>query len=130
MLYKSDIEIIKDLKAGKTHPIYFLMGDEAFFIDKVADYIQANVLNETEREFDQQVLYGNDVTMEQVVDGAKQYPMMSQRQVIIVREAQLMDKLDALSFYVDKPLQSTILVIVYRKSLDKRSKLYKSLKSN
>lgn len=128
MQYKSDIEIIKDLKAGTTHPVYFLMGDEAFFIDKVADYIQDNVLDETEREFDQQVLYGNDVTMEQVVDAAKQYPMMSKRQVIILREAQLIKKLDSLAFYAEKPLASTILVIVYRKSLDKRLKLYKSLK--
>jgi DNA polymerase-3 subunit delta len=84
MQYKSETEIIKDIKAGTTHPVYFLMGDEAFYLDKVADYIQANMLNETEREFDQQVLYGNDV----------------------------------------------ILVVVYRKSLDKRSKLYKSLKKS
>lgn len=130
MLYKSETEIIKDLKAGTTYPVYFLMGDEAFFLDKVADYIQANMLNETEREFDQQVLYGNDVTMEQVVDTAKQYPMMSQRQVIILREAQLIKNLDSLAFYVEKPLISTILVVVYRKSLDKRSKLYKNLKKS
>lgn len=127
MQYKSDTDIIKDLKAGTTHPVYFLMGDEAYFIDKVADYIQDNLLNEAEREFDQQVLYGNDVTMEQVVDAAKQFPMMSQRQVIILREAQLIRQLDSLAYYVEQPLASTILVIVYRKSLDKRSKLYKSL---
>lgn len=130
MQYNSDIEILKDLKIGKTYPIYLLMGDEAYFIDKVADYIQANMLNETEREFDQQVLYGSDVTMEQVVDAAKQYPMMSQRQLIILREAQQIKNLDALSFYSGKPLQSTVLVLVFRKSLDKRSKLYKNLKSN
>lgn len=130
MQYKTETEILKDLKAGTTHPVYFLMGDEAFFIDKVADYIQDNMLNEAEREFDQQVLYGSDVTMEQVVDAAKQYPMMSQRQVIILREAQEIKKLDSLAFYVEKPLQSTILVVVYRKSLDKRSKLYKNLKKS
>lgn len=130
MLYKSDTEIIKDLKAGTTHPVYFLMGDEAFYIDKVANYIQDNVLNEAEREFDQQVLYGNDVTMEQVVDAAKQYPMMSQRQVIILREAQLIKNLESLEFYVERPLVSTILVIVYRKSLDKRTKLYKNIKKS
>lgn len=130
MQYKSDTEIIKDLKSGIIHPVYFLLGDEAFFIDKVADYIQDNILNESEREFDQQVLYGNDVTMEQVVDAAKQYPMMSQRQVIILREAQLIRNLDSLAFYVEKPLMSTILVVVYRKALDKRSKLYKNLKKS
>lgn len=130
MLYKSDIEVLKDLKAGITHPVYFLMGDEAYFIDKIADYIQSNILNETEREFDQQVLYGDDVTMESVVDAAKQFPMLSSRQVIILREAQLIRNIDVLAQYAEKPLSSTILVVVYRKSLDKRTKLYKTLKSN
>jgi DNA polymerase-3 subunit delta len=129
MQYKTDSEIIKDIKAGTTYPVYFLMGDESFYIDKIADYIQDNLLSETDREFDQQVLYGDDVTMEQVVDAAKQFPMMAKRQVIILREAQLIKKLDSLAFYVQKPLESTILVVVYRKSLDKRSKLYKNLKS-
>ncbi len=130
MQYKSDTDIIKDLKSGKTYPVYFLMGEEAYFIDKVADYIQENMLNETEREFDQQVLYGDDVSMEQVVDVAKQFPMMSQRQVIILREAQLIRNLDSLAYYVEKPLVSTTLVVVYRKPLDKRSKLFKNLKKN
>lgn len=129
MHYKTDNEIIKDIKSGNTYPIYFLMGDEAFFIDKVADYIQENMLSETDREFDQQVLYGDDVTMEAVVDAAKQFPMMAKRQVIILREAQLIKKLDSLAYYVAKPLVSTILVVVYRKSLDKRSKLFKNLKA-
>jgi len=127
MLYNSDTNIIKDIKAGNIHPVYFLMGDESYYIDKVVDYIQENLLNETEREFDQQVLYGNDVTMEQVIDAAKQFPMMSQRQVIILREAQLIRSIDSLLYYVAQPLSSTTLVIVYRKALDKRKKLYKSL---
>ena len=128
MEYKSDNAIITDIKNEKTYPIYFLMGDEAFFIDRVVDYIQNNLLNETEREFDLQVLYGNDVTIEQVVDAAKQFPMMSQRQLIIVREGQMISSLENLTYYVEKPLASTILVIVYRKKLDKRTVLYKSLK--
>ncbi len=127
MQYKSDSDIIKDIKSGNVHPIYFLMGEESYFIDKVVDYIQDNLLNETEREFDQQVLYGADVTMEQVVDAAKQFPMMSQRQVVILREAQLIRNIDCLEHYAAKPLASTVLVIVYRKSFDKRTKIYKNL---
>ncbi len=130
MQYKSDTEIIKDIKAGKTYPVYFLMGDEAYFIDNVADYIQDNLLDESERTFDQQVLYGDDVAMEQVIDAAMQFPMMSKRQVIIFREAQLVKKLDALAKYVENPLVSTVLVVVYRKALDKRTALYKSIKKN
>ena len=129
MQYKSDFEIIKDIKSGNIYPIYFLMGEESYYIDKVADYIQDNILTEEEREFDQQILYGADVSMEQVVDAAKQYPMYAKRQVVILREAQLIRNLESLEFYSTKPLNSTILVVVYRKPLDKRSKLYKNLKA-
>jgi DNA polymerase-3 subunit delta len=129
MEYKSDKDIINDLKNGKTHPVYFLAGEESFYIDKVVDYMQNNILSETEKEFDLSVLYGDDLTMEAVVDTAKQFPMFSKRQVVIVKEAQLIKRVDSLVHYVDKPLDSTILVLVYRKLMDKRTKLFKTIKS-
>ncbi len=128
MQYKTDTELINDLKKGHVLPVYFLMGEEAYFLDKVADYMQSNLLGEAESAFDQQVFYGNDVTMNQVVDAARQFPMMAERRVVILREAQLIRQLDSLVSYVENPLPSTVLVLVYRKDLDKRLKLYKALK--
>ncbi len=130
MQYKSGTEIIKDVKDGKVHPVYFLCGEESYYLDQVADFMQNNLLDESSREFDQQVLYGDNVTAELVVDAAKQFPMIAKRQVIIFREAQLLKNLEALSYYIDKPLASTVLVIVYRKKIDKRSKFYKSIKAH
>lgn len=116
--------IIRELQAKQYRPIYYLMGDEAFYIDKIADYIIDNVLNDTEKEFNQTILYGADVDAATIINAAKRYPMMSEYQVIVVKEAQAVHNMEELVFYLQKPLQSTILVLCHKHgSLDKRKKL-------
>ena len=125
------IKIVNDIKGGNIKPIYFLMGEEPYYIDIITDYIAANVLTESEKEFNQVVMYGKDTNVLNVINSAKRFPMMSQYQVVIVKEAQTLDKIDDLHYYVEKPLKSTILVINYKyKSLDKRKKLYRDLTQN
>ena len=121
-------DILRDLKNKNYSPIYFLMGAEPYFIDIITDYIAANVLTETEKEFNQVVMYGKDTTTANIINTAKRFPMMSQYQVVIVKEAQTLDDIEILNFYAEKPLLSTILVINYKyKLLDKRKKLFKTL---
>lgn len=121
-------EIMAELKARKYRPIYFLMGEEPYFIDVITDYIADHVLQEEEKAFNQAVMYGKDTTVYAVLDAAKRFPMMAQHQVVIVREAQNLKDIEKLQFYVEKPLNSTVLVLNYKyKTLDKRSKLYKLL---
>jgi DNA polymerase III subunit delta len=121
-------DILRDLKNKNYSPIYFLMGAEPYFIDIITDYIAANVLTETEKEFNQVVMYGKDTTTANIINSAKRFPMMSQYQVVIVKEAQTLDDIEILNFYVEKPLLSTILVINFKyKVLDKRKKLFKTL---
>lgn len=116
--------IIRELQAKQYRPIYYLMGDEAFYIDKIADYIIDNVLNDTEKEFNQTILYGADVDAATIINAAKRYPMMSEYQVIVVKEAQAVHNMEELVFYLQKPLKSTILVLCHKHgSLDKRKKL-------
>ena len=107
----SYVDILKEVKARNFKPIYYLMGEESYYIDKISEYIASTVLTEEEREFNQQILYGADVDMSAVINAAKRYPMMSKYQVIIVKEAQRMKDIDQLGFYLQKPLLSTILVI-------------------
>ena len=120
-------KIINDIKAGNTKPIYFLMGDEPYYIDKLTDYIEKNLLSEDEKGFNQMVLYGRDVSIEDIISSAKRYPMMADRQVVIVKEAQDLSKtIDALEKYAENPQPSTVLVMAYKyKTLDKRKKLPK-----
>ena len=120
--------MMTELKKRQYRSVYFLMGDEPYFIDAVSDYIAENVLTEEERAFNQLVVYGKDTNVFTVVDAAKRFPMMTQHQVVIVKEAQNLKDIDKLQFYVEKPLQSTILVICHKyKSLTKTTKLYKAL---
>jgi DNA polymerase-3 subunit delta len=123
------VKIINDIKAGNIKPIYFLMGEEPYYIDKLSEYIEHNVLQEHERDFNQTVLYGRDVTIEDVVSNAKRYPMMADRQVVIVKEAQDLAKtIDKLESYAENPQPTTVLVICYKyKTLDKRKKITKIL---
>ncbi|MGB5363474.1 MAG: DNA polymerase III subunit delta [Aureibaculum sp.] len=120
-------QLVADIKNGHIKPIYFLMGDEPYYIDKIADYIEANVLTQEEKGFNQVVLYGRDVNIDDIISNAKRYPMMSERQVVIVKEAQdLSRNIEDLVSYVENPQPSTILVICYKyKTLDKRKKLGK-----
>ena len=116
--------IIRELQAKQYRTVYYLMGDEAFYIDKIADYIIDNVLTDTEKEFNQTILYGADVDAATIINAAKRYPMMSEYQVIVVKEAQAVHNMEELVFYLQKPLQSTILVLCHKHgSLDKRKKL-------
>lgn len=121
--------IILDIKARKLKPIYFLMGEEAFYIDFIADYLENNVLTEDEKAFNQVVLYGLDVSVDAIISQAKRYPMMADYQVVIVKEAQSLSRyIDALEAYAKNPQPSTILVICYKyKKIDKRKGLYKAL---
>jgi len=126
------VKIVNDIKAGNIKPIYFLMGEETYYIDKLSDYIEQNILTEDEKGFNQTVLYGRDVTIEDIVSTAKRYPMMSERQVVIVKEAQDLSKtIDKLENYAENPMSSTVLVFCYRnKTLDKRKKVTKILAKN
>ncbi|HQX04168.1 MAG TPA: DNA polymerase III subunit delta [Flavobacterium sp.] len=120
-------KIIKDISGGNIKPIYFLMGEEPYYIDKLTEFIESNILSEDERAFNQQVLYGRDVSIEDVISAAKRYPMMADRQVIIVREAQELSRnIDKLESYVKNFQPTTVLVIAYKyKSLDKRKSMTK-----
>ncbi|CAM3702075.1 DNA polymerase III, delta subunit [Flavobacterium saliperosum S13] len=123
------LRIIKDIQAGNIKPIYFLMGEEPYYIDKLSEYIENNILQEHERDFNQTVLYGRDVTIEDIVGNAKRFPMMADRQVVIVKEAQELSRtIDKLESYAENPQPSTVLVICYKyKTLDKRKKVTKTL---
>jgi DNA polymerase III subunit delta len=123
------VKIINDIKSGNIKPIYFFMGDEPYYIDKLTEYIEQNVLQEHERDFNQTILYGRDVTIEDIVGNAKRFPMMADRQVVVVREAQELSRtIDKLESYVENPQTTTVLVFAYKyKTLDKRKKLTKLL---
>ena len=125
-------QLVTDIKNGNLKPIYFLMGEEPYYIDKISDFIESNVLAEEERGFNQMVLYGRDVVIDDVVGHAKRYPMMAEYQVIIVKEAQDLSRtIEKLATYAANPQQTTVLVINYKyKKLDKRKALYKTIKKN
>ena len=124
-------EILQDLKKKIFRPVYFLYGEEPFYIDELTAYIEHHALDEADRDFNQQVLYGRDVSAQDVVDVSMRFPMMSNYQVIIVKEAQQIDSWEAMEPYFKKPSPTTILVINYKyKKLDKRKSLYKSISKN
>jgi len=121
--------IVADIKKGNIKPIYFLMGDEPYYIDKISDFIEENILDESEKGFNQQIMYGRDATIEDIVTSAKRYPMMAERQVLIVKEAQdLSRNIEKLVAYAANPQPTTVLVVNYKyKKLDKRKKLHKAI---
>jgi len=125
-------QLVDDIKNGNLKPIYFLMGEEPYYIDKISDFIEDNVLSEEEKGFNQMVLYGRDVTIEDIVSNAKRYPMMAERQVVIVKEAQDLSRtIEKLVAYAENPQPTTVLVINFKyKKIDKRKALYKSLKKD
>lgn len=117
-------EIVRDLKNRVYKPVYYLMGEETYYIDKISDYISDTVLTDEEKEFNLTVMYGGDVDVATIVNAAKRYPMMSEHQVVVVKEAQNVKGMEGLSFYLQKPLMSTILVICHKHGvLDRRKKL-------
>ncbi|HEX5170615.1 MAG TPA: DNA polymerase III subunit delta [Cyclobacteriaceae bacterium] len=127
-------KILSDLKARKYNPVYFLQGEETYFIDLITDHIENNVLSDAEKGFNQVIVYGKDVTIASVLTHARRYPMMAERQVVIVKEAQDIPDLNKemgaklLLDYVTKPVPSTILVFCHKhKTLDKRRELGKRI---
>lgn len=117
-------DILKELRAKQYRPVYYLMGEEPYYIDLIADYITENILTETEKEFNLTVVYGADVDIATVINAAKRYPMMSEHQVVVVKEAQNIRNMEELSYYLQKPLLSTILVVCHKHGvLDRRKKL-------
>ncbi|CAM4254125.1 DNA polymerase III subunit delta [Gillisia limnaea] len=123
------IQIVKKIKNGEIHPIYFLMGEEPYYIDKISDYIEDNLLAEEEKGFNQMVLYGRDTSIDEVVSNAKRYPMMAERQLVIIKEAQdLSRSIEKLESYAENPQPTSVLVFCYKyKKIDKRKKLYKTI---
>ena len=123
-------QIIQDLKNKVYHPVYFLTGDENYYIDLIADYIEDNVLDETEKDFNQTILYGKENNMATIISAAKRYPMMANNNVVIVKEAQhLTTQLNELEAYLENPTPSTLLVFCYKyKKIDGRKAIGKKLK--
>ena len=127
-------KILSDLKAKKYSPVYFLQGEETYYIDLISDFIEQNILTDAEKGFNQVVLYGKDVTMAAVLTNARRFPMMAERQVVIVKEAQEIQDLNKeigsklLLDYLTKQVPSTILVFCHKhKNLDKRRDLGKKI---
>lgn len=123
-------ELVTDIKNGNIKPIYFLMGDEPYYIDKISDFIEKNVLSEEEKGFNQMVLYGREVSIDDIVANSKRYPMMAERQVLIIKEAQDLSRtIEQLVDYAENPQPTTVLVVNYKyKKIDKRKALYKAIK--
>ena len=121
-------EICRDIKQKIFRPIYFLMGDEPFFMDKITELVVENGLSDSERDFNQLIFYGADTDCATVINAARRFPMMSKYQLVVVREAQLMRNIEDLAFYAQKPLESTILVVNYKyKTIDRRKTLAASV---
>jgi len=123
-------EIMSDLRKRIFKPVYFLAGDEPYYIDQITSFIEEKVLSDSEKAFNQVIIYGDDTTISSIIDTARRFPMMASHQVVIVKEAQSLKKLEDLLYYVEKPPLSTILVFNYKyKVIDKRTKLYKTLET-
>lgn len=124
-------QILSDLKNKVYKPVYFLMGEEPYFIDEISDFITKEVLTDDEKVFNQVILYGKDIDAVAIIDASRRFPMMARYQVVIVKEAQNIRNIEELIHYVEKPLKSTILVVNYKyKTLDKRKKLYSSIEKH
>lgn len=117
-------DVLAELRAKQYRPIYYLMGDEPYYIDQISNYLIEHVLTPEEKEFNQTVVYGSDVDIATIINAAKRYPMMAEHQVVVVKEAQDVKNMDELSFYLKHPMPSTILVLCHKHgSLDRRKKL-------
>ena len=123
-------DIISDLRKRIYKPVYFLAGDEPYYIDIITDFIAEKVLTEEERAFNQVVIYGEETSVNSIIETSRRFPMMASHQVVIVKEAQSLKKIDDLAIYLEKPLLSTILVFNYKyKVIDKRTKLARMLET-
>jgi DNA polymerase-3 subunit delta len=123
------IKIVNDIKSKNYKPIYFLCGEETYYIDRISDLIEKSVLTEDEKSFNQVVLYGRDTTVEEIVSTAKRFPMMADYQVVVVKEAQNLSKtFEKFESYAVNPQLTTILVFAYRDKPDGRKKIFKTIK--
>jgi DNA polymerase-3 subunit delta len=117
--------VMKELMEGKFCPVYYLHGDESYYIDKIADYIAEHALQPEERDFNQTIMFGSDVSASQIADTCRRYPMMAERQVVIVKEAQNVKNTEALEKYMKQPLKSTVLVMCHKNGkIDGRKREY------
>lgn len=124
-------EICRDIKARKFSPIYVLTGEEPFFMDRITELLLENVLEDSERDFNQLILYGADTDAAAILNAARRFPMMSEYQLVIVKEAQMVRDIELLSNYAKSPLPSTVLVINYKyKTLDRRKTLASAVEKN
>lgn len=121
--------IVEEIRAGKIRPVYFLMGEEPYYIDRIAEYIENNILSEEEKGFNQMVLYGKEASVDEIIGNAKRYPMMADKQVILIKEAQHLSRtIDQFMPYFKNPQTSTVLVFCFKyKKIDKRKKLHKAI---
>ena len=120
--------IVDEARQGVFKPVYLLMGDEPYYVDMVCEAILEHCLDESERDFNQTVCYGADVDADAVITAARRYPMFADRQLVVVKEAQMMKNMEDLAIYCQKPLESTVLVIsMHGASADKRKSLYKTV---
>ena len=121
-------QIVQDVRGGVFSPVYLLMGDEPYYVDMVCDAVIEHCLDESERDFNQTICYGADVNADSVITAARRYPMFAERQLVVVKEAQMMKSLEDLAIYCQNPLESTVLVIaMHGASADKRKSLYKTV---
>ncbi len=124
-------EIVKEVDQKKFRPIYLLMGDEPYYIDRLCDYIQSKVLSEEERSFNEYILYGKDVGAVEIDNVARRFPMMAPHQLVLVKEAQLIKKIEDLVHYASQPQPTTVLILAHKyKSIPKNRKLYKAIEKN
>jgi len=122
-------KILSDWKKKSFKPVYWLEGEEDFYIDRVIDYAEHELLPENERAFNLNIFYGKDANWADVINTCRKYPMFADRQVVLLKEAQQMRDVEKLEAYIENPLQSTILIIAYKeKKLDARKKFAKLLK--
>ena len=127
----SALSILSEWKKNVYKPLYWLEGEEEFYIDEIMEYAEKKILSAADTEFNLSIFYGKDANWADVINACRRYPMFAERQVVLLKEAQQMKDIDKLESYVENPLSSTIFVVAYKtKSLDKRGKLYKSLKKS
>lgn len=122
--------ILSDIKNRKFKPVYILMGEEPYYSDMIMEQLLENVLQPQERDFNQTIVYGSDTSAAEIVSMARRFPMFAERQLVVVREAQALSKLEALEIYMESPAPETVLVLSFtNKSADKRTNFYKKAKS-
>lgn len=120
------LQLISEIKSGSFRPVYILMGEEPYYPELICKAIIDNCIPEYDKDFNETICFGGDVSADQVIAAARRFPMMSDRQLVVVKEAQMMKDLDAMANYLRSPLDSTVLVLLlYKTTLDKRKALYK-----